>query len=216
MIQPLRQLLADYRPQPIGNRREFAVLLPLYEGENGFELIYEVRSEHISQPGETSFPGGAVETGEHPSDAAVRETHEELGVPMENIQLLGEVDYVISEMVIIYAYVAVLKDYIPGTYEFNQQEVAEVMHVPISWLQANPPTYYGLPMQPLASSSFPWERIPGGKSYQWSRRRHQVGFYPIPPNGLNIWGFTALMTDNLIQLIDLADHYPEGFTKNND
>lgn len=213
MIDALKRFLSDYQPQPLGKHREFAVLLPLYEGPDGYELVYEVRGENISQPGETSFPGGAVETGENPADAAMRETHEELGVPLDHIHLLGEVDFVISEMIIIYAYVAILKDYSPELFPYNRDEVADIKPVAVSWLLANPPTYYALPMRPTTSEVFPWARIPGGESYQWSRRKHRVGFYPIPPNGLNIWGFTAMMTDNLMQLIALVTDHPETVPK---
>ena len=39
-----------------------------------------MRSEHISQPGEISFPGGRVEDGETFQEAAIRETCEELNL----------------------------------------------------------------------------------------------------------------------------------------
>ncbi len=39
--------------------------------------------------GQISFPGGAIESGETPEDAALRETQEELGVPPSLPQVLG-------------------------------------------------------------------------------------------------------------------------------
>ena len=45
-----------------------------------------------SQPGEVCFPGGHVERGENPRDTALRETFEEIGVPIERIEVIGQGD----------------------------------------------------------------------------------------------------------------------------
>ena len=58
MPNQLEELLANYIPQPLGEKRCFSVLLPLVWSENQWQVLYQVRSESISQPGEVSFPGG--------------------------------------------------------------------------------------------------------------------------------------------------------------
>lgn len=58
-----------------------------------WQVLYQVRSESISQPGEVSFPGGGVEEGETPQQAAVREAVEELNIQSEQIDILGEIDF---------------------------------------------------------------------------------------------------------------------------
>jgi len=52
-------------PKPIGINREYAVLIPLVNNNGQWEIIYELRSKNLhKQPGEISFPGGAVEENE--------------------------------------------------------------------------------------------------------------------------------------------------------
>jgi len=80
--------------KPIIDGVNFSVLVPLIEINNEFNLIFEVRSMSIkSQPGEISFPGGRIEDGESPLEAAVRETFEETGIAIENIEIISELDY---------------------------------------------------------------------------------------------------------------------------
>lgn len=49
--------------------------------------MYEIRSQHVSQPGEVSFPGGRVEEGETYQQAAIRETVEELNIEPEQVHV---------------------------------------------------------------------------------------------------------------------------------
>ena len=55
MPNQLEELLANYIPQPLGEKRCFSVLLPLVWSENQWQVLYQVRSESISQPGESHF-----------------------------------------------------------------------------------------------------------------------------------------------------------------
>ena len=56
----IKDKLAHYEPKPLGEKGRYAVLLPLiYDVKTDkYQILYQVRSEHISQPGEVSFPGG--------------------------------------------------------------------------------------------------------------------------------------------------------------
>jgi 8-oxo-dGTP pyrophosphatase MutT (NUDIX family) len=58
------------------------------------ELVLLRRAEHPGDPwsGHVSFPGGRVEAGETPLEAAIRETAEEIGVPLDRARLLGPLD----------------------------------------------------------------------------------------------------------------------------
>ena len=51
MPNQLEELLANYIPQPLGEKRCFSVLLPLIWSENQWQVLYQIRSESISQPG---------------------------------------------------------------------------------------------------------------------------------------------------------------------
>ena len=52
----------------------YAVVLPLIR-ETG-EILIEVRAAGISQAGDPCFPGGRIEPGETPAEAAAREAKE--------------------------------------------------------------------------------------------------------------------------------------------
>ena len=75
--------------------RRDATLLLLYRGPDGeLTLPLTVRRDHLrAHAGEVSLPGGAVdETDESPRAAALREAWEEIGVPAEEVRLLGALD----------------------------------------------------------------------------------------------------------------------------
>ena len=90
MLSIIKEQLQEYIPSIIGVKQSYAVLLPLIEVNGELHILYEVRASHISQPGDVAFPGGKIEPGETSAEAALRETEEELGIPANNIQLLGE------------------------------------------------------------------------------------------------------------------------------
>ena len=79
------------------NYLDAAVLVPLVEVAGRTHVLFEVRSKELRrQPGEISFPGGKIDPGEDAREAAVREAHEELQVPLSSIELLGPLDYILS------------------------------------------------------------------------------------------------------------------------
>ncbi len=90
MTDQLQALLKDYQPQPLGEKRSYAVFLPLVWSDNQWQVLYEIRSESISQPGEVSFPGGGIDEGETAEEATIREVIEELDIQQEQIELLGK------------------------------------------------------------------------------------------------------------------------------
>lgn len=54
-------------------------------------LLLQARSPHSHQGGTWSIPGGAIEPGESPRSAALRETSEEISVDLSGLVVLGEV-----------------------------------------------------------------------------------------------------------------------------
>lgn len=67
-----------------------SVLILLFPNEeNDLELVLTLRSKNIDHGGQISFPGGRSDEGESPEDTALRETYEEVGVPPEEVAIIG-------------------------------------------------------------------------------------------------------------------------------
>jgi len=79
---------------PLGaGLRRAAVLLPLVVTDAGPALVLTQRTDQVEHhKGQISFPGGALDDGEEPLAGALRETHEEIGVPPSDVRVLGGLD----------------------------------------------------------------------------------------------------------------------------
>lgn len=71
--------------------RGAAVLIACREGRTGPELILTKRSSRLKHhPGQIAFPGGKIDAGDDgPADAALREAREEVGLPLDQVRVLG-------------------------------------------------------------------------------------------------------------------------------
>jgi 8-oxo-dGTP pyrophosphatase MutT (NUDIX family) len=74
-----------------GTLRPAAVLLPLVSRPEGIQMLLTERSAALADhPGQISFPGGRIEAEDADATvAALREAHEETGLPRERVALLG-------------------------------------------------------------------------------------------------------------------------------
>ena len=160
--------------------RVSAVLIALWEGERGAEVLLTKRSWELrNHRGEISFPGGRLDPGESPVGAAVREAYEEVGLDPATVDVLGELDH-ISTMV--------SKSYIvPVVAQLERRpevvrsaaEVERILFVPLAELY-RPDTY----RQEI------WWRPP----MEWP-----IHFFELDDE--TIWGATGRM---LVQLLTLA------------
>lgn len=166
----------------------FAVLVPWVRTEYGNALLMEVRSEKVKQPGEICFPGGRAEPGEYPSETAVRECCEELGIAPDKIKVTGELPALhMSDGRVVYPVEAALEIDDIGELRLSEYEVAEVFLLPRNWLEENKPVHFDL-------SATPFELLPdklqGYLSYYTNfRRRGQTDYLEYEGHG--IWGLTA-------------------------
>lgn len=199
MLDQIEDLLKNRPCQPLGKQRFFSVMLPLIQREGEWHILYEVRGTRISQPGETSFPGGAVEANESFEEAAVRETMEELNVEQSDIRVLGEIDYIVSEFAVIHCFVGVI-DKPFDSIQFSKAEVASIFTIPLSYFLENRPTYYVSDYQLNHPEDFPFDRIPNGKNYQFKTGKHLIPFYDL--NEHSLWGFTANLTDHFVEILE--------------
>lgn len=82
--------LIEKNLQRANPKRTAAVLIPLCNRHGVSSLLFTQRSDDVStHKGQVSFPGGHIDAGETPIDAAIRECYEELGDNIGNITVLG-------------------------------------------------------------------------------------------------------------------------------
>jgi len=185
----IEDLIGSRQPGIIGlqNAYKGAVCIPLIEGTEGLNVLFEVRSQHVAgQPGDVCFPGGGIEPGEEPEKAAVRECCEELLIDESSIRIIGEFDRMHSDNIMIYPFAAEISGY-EGT--FSECEVQQVFQVPLRFFLENEPERYRVNAVVEPEEGFPYERIQGGRNYKWRRRTGDQLFYEY--DGITIWGMTA-------------------------
>ena len=173
------------------NQKHYAIAIPFIDAEH---LLFQVRSDKLDrQPGDICFPGGAVEDGETPEEAVIRELSEELLLSREQIDLHEETCLLVNDSAIIHCFPCHICDY-DGS--FNHEEVAEVFLVPLSFFENTPAKVYEVDWKPVFPSDFPFDKIHGGRNYGWRPRKSRIRFYEY--GGRVIWGMTARIIENFV------------------
>ncbi|WP_421102013.1 NUDIX hydrolase [Sporosarcina psychrophila] len=202
-LDQLKNQLNENQPLFIGEETALrsAVLIPLVQVDEEWHILFEVRSFTMrKQPGDISFPGGRIDsTDPSPMAAALRETHEELGVDPKMVTIVGTLSpYVASSSFVIYPFVATI-DYNQIIHSYNKEEVEEVFTIPIKWLLNYEPYMHVVSVEPVPLPSFPYEKIMNGTQYQWRARSMEEWFFDYENN--TIWGLTARILKHFIGII---------------
>ena len=112
-----------------------AVLIPLSLQSDGLSVVLTRRSQHVAHhKGEMCFPGGVRESWDADvRDTALRETWEEVGIPPESVEVVGELEPVQTRTGFT---IRPVVGCIPASSPFriNPREIAEVVDVPFSAL----------------------------------------------------------------------------------
>lgn len=170
-----------------------AVLVPLVAGSHGWELLFEVRSQAVAQPGEVCFPGGHVEPGENPLDTALRESREELALLDSDVTPIAPLplDTLAGRRRVQPVAALVAADAL-GRLVPSAGEVAEVFTVPVAWFRAHPPAWFDhRPASPDPS-------IPPILQGFLARYDRELRTRYWEYEGHGIWGMTARMIESLL------------------
>jgi 8-oxo-dGTP pyrophosphatase MutT (NUDIX family) len=121
-----------------GGRTDSAVLVPLYADAAGeIHAVFTKRREDLRRhAGEISFPGGRRDPGETLEQTALREAHEEVGLPAAAVEIVGALAPVGTFVTnyAIYPFVGVIE---PGfAWVVHEAEVAEVLELRLADLVA--------------------------------------------------------------------------------
>lgn len=198
-LQDLREKFHDHQPTLQEARGLYAVLVPVIEKADGLYLLYEVRSAGLRHhTSEVCFPGGRMEKGETPIDCALRETYEELHIPAQDIEILGELDFIyLRSEGLMFPVLARVAESALSHIQCNECEVADTFLVPLRYLQDNPPTHYRYELRPQVDDAFPYDEVHTPPHYTWIPGKMDVPVYRGLPYPL--WGLTARITDWLIR-----------------
>lgn len=153
-----------------------AVLFPIVLHETAPTVLLTLRTSHLrDHPGQVSFPGGRVEaTDATPTDTALRETEEEIGLSRQLVEVVGYLpDYYTGTGFCVTPVVAWVRP--PLVLSPDSFEVAEVFEVPLAFL--------------LDDANHQRMAIHAG-----GRRR---AFFTMPYRERFIWGATAGMIRSL-------------------
>jgi 8-oxo-dGTP pyrophosphatase MutT (NUDIX family) len=143
--------------------------------------VFQKRTDHVrDHKGQISFPGGATDPeDETVLHTALRETHEEIGVHPEDIEVLGQLDDMVTVSNFrVTPFVGWLKRY-PYQWKFSDIEVAYLLEVPIKHL-LHPDTLV------------PDRRLINGREYIFSSYQWREDL---------IWGATARMLTNFLDIL---------------
>ncbi len=182
-VRPLQ--ITGYRPPgETGFRpnRTAAVLVPVLEQPEP-EMVFTRRADHLPQhAGQVSFPGGAAEENDESAvQTALREAHEEIGLPPQATRAVGFLDRMdtISDYRVLPVVALVTP---PVEWKLDSCEVAEVFTVPLSVI---------LDTQRYESQKKVW-------------RGHEYTLYSLHWREHEIWGATAAMLMNFIMRMQNA------------
>jgi len=170
-------------PKPGAEKTAAAVLVPIVYREGGLRVVYTRRSDRLSSHrGQVAFPGGRLDRRDpHLLAAALRETHEEVGIEPRHIEVLGSFEGRATRAAQIFVTPFVGLVHGPVEMRPDPKEVAEIFEVPLDALRDR--RYRG--------------------HYQWHINGSATKQPAILYGGQTIWGLTYYLT---LRFLELSRH----------
>ncbi|MES3628589.1 MAG: CoA pyrophosphatase [Longimonas sp.] len=161
------------------------VLALLYPDDQGTPTVLLTirRSNLAHHPGQISFPGGRCEPGETECETALREAQEEVGLPPEEVSILG----------------ALTPLYIPPSGFCAHPFVGMLPYTPQTTPQEDE-------VEALLPAHIPHLLHPGTRTVEtWTLHGTQIDvpFYDV--EGHTVWGATAMMLAELLDVVRSTD-----------
>jgi 8-oxo-dGTP pyrophosphatase MutT (NUDIX family) len=166
------------------NARRAAVLALLYPFDGTVGVVLTQRHEDLkAHSGQISFPGGRIEGGETPVEAALREGWEEVGVDRDAVDVLGTLTdlYIPPSDFTVTPVVATLPE--RPFFRPQEEEVDLIIEVPLPIL-----------FDPEARKSALWT---------FGEREIEIPYFAF--GDFEIWGATAMMLAEFVAVVASLD-----------
>jgi len=178
----IKDKLAKHEPFCLDNSslKPAAVLLPLFKKDDRWHVLLTRRSPHLpTHRNEISFPGGVLDEGEKKLEAALRETHEEVGIKPEDVDVLDRLDEVgTMTNFCITPFVGVIP--YPYTFTVSEDEIAEIIEIALDSF-TEPENYR--------------------RDDTWLFRGKTYPVYYFNIDGNVVWGATAKILKQFIEIV---------------
>ncbi len=180
--------LTRFMPPDDADPRRGAVLMLFADAEGaGLEtaslLLTERAHDMRSHPGQVSFPGGSIDPGETPVQAALREAQEETGLDPAGVEVFGE----LPEL------------WLPPS-NFAVTPVLGWWAAPMSVRVVDPAEVHAIHLVPLAELLRADHRINVRHPSGWTGPAFLIG----PGRDVILWGFTAGVITRLFDYLGWA------------
>lgn len=164
--------------------RHAAGLLLLFPIRDIAHIVVTLRGEALRHGGQISLPGGVIEEGETFEEAALREAHEEVALPIGHVRTLGRLTPVDIHVSGFRLHPVVGVTDATPTLRPAAGEVARVIEIPVADL-----------FDPRALTQQTIER--DGRSYDVPM---------LAAQGAQIWGATAMVVAEFLTLLGWEGH----------
>ena len=175
--RPPREWPAGFNPARV---RQAAGLLLLFPIDNRAHIVLTVRADTLGRhSGQVSLPGGAVEPGETLEQAALREAHEEIALPLDGVRVVGALTPLDIQVSGFRLHPIVAMTEVQPVLRPSDGEVAQILVVAVEDL-----------MTPATTRA---------TRREWNGRTVIVPAFRIA--GHEIWGATAMVLAELLVLL---------------